>query len=84
MRDKISVDDLLLYIMRRMQDIENCAKVISDKKDKKFLILKKRYDKLSNQMEIIDSIYCEYIMYIQNLTSNIISEEKNTSSYIET
>jgi len=35
MRDKISVDDLLLYIMRRMQDIENCAKVISDKKDKK-------------------------------------------------
>ena len=65
MRDKISVDDLLLYIMRRMQDIENCAKVISDKKDKKFLILKKRYDKLSNQMEIIDSIYCEYIMYIQ-------------------
>ena len=65
--------------MRRMQDIENCAKLLVIK-DKKFIL--KRYDKLSNQMEIIDSIYCEYIMYIQNLTSNIISEK--TISNIET
>ena len=83
MRDETSIMDVLRYIARRMEDIENCGKVVDKKQDYKFLILKKRYDELAKQMEIVDSIYYEYAMYIQDLTTKIISEEKNITSNTE-
>ncbi|WIV13239.1 hypothetical protein [Proteiniborus sp. MB09-C3] len=83
MRDETSIMDVLRYIARRMEDIENCGKVVDKKQDDKFLILKKRYDELAKQMEIVDSIYYEYAMYIQDLTTKIISEEKTITSNTE-
>jgi hypothetical protein len=67
-----------------MEDIESCGKVVvSKKEDDKFLILKKRYDELVKQMEIVDSIYYEYTMYLQDLTTKIISEHKTVTNNTE-
>lgn len=84
MRDDTSIGDVLRYIQRSMEDIESCGKVVvSKKEDDKFLILKKRYDELVKQMEIVDSIYYEYTMYLQDLTTKIISEHKTVTNNTE-